>query len=385
MRTSRNTRTRAASPARQAGNGEFPIGISFEYRANTIKAKGKPIDLVFPKEGLGWDLEASASERHQEARGGAEARRLGGVDAAMELYAKNFAIVAVPGVAAAAQCTCRLREASGEERLRLGREEPRQDPRRVDQALRFEDPNQEVDWQPAQWITRRLAPLARRGRGADTCDVTGVRRATLRRAWHRRYPQEPSAASRRCRRSTLAVLRGELDGASSVPRAAARRRCCGSSPASSRRRRDRSCRTAATCRGCRRATRLRHRLPVVRAVSEPHDPRQRRLRPRQPAPGPRRDPGARRGAADARRASRGGRQVSRSAFRRPAAADRARARACDGAGAAAARRAAVGARRHGARPPARRNPRAAAAPQASRRSWSRTIRRRRCRWPTASS
>ena len=33
-RTSRSTRTRAASRAAQAGAGEFPIGISFEYRAN---------------------------------------------------------------------------------------------------------------------------------------------------------------------------------------------------------------------------------------------------------------------------------------------------------------------------------------------------------------
>jgi iron(III) transport system substrate-binding protein len=40
--------------------GEFVVGISFEYRANANKAKGAPIDLVFPKEGLGWDLEAFA-------------------------------------------------------------------------------------------------------------------------------------------------------------------------------------------------------------------------------------------------------------------------------------------------------------------------------------
>ena len=36
------------------------VGISFEYRANANKAKGAPIDLVFPKEGLGWDLESFA-------------------------------------------------------------------------------------------------------------------------------------------------------------------------------------------------------------------------------------------------------------------------------------------------------------------------------------
>ena len=45
-------------PCAAAANGEYVVGISFEYRANREKAQGKPIDLVFPKEGLGWDLEA---------------------------------------------------------------------------------------------------------------------------------------------------------------------------------------------------------------------------------------------------------------------------------------------------------------------------------------
>lgn len=89
-----------SKPCVQAGNGEFPIGISFEYRANTIKAKGAPVELVFPKEGLGWDLEAFAimkGTKHLDA-----AKKLAdwaSSRAAMDLYAKNFAIVAVPGVA----------------------------------------------------------------------------------------------------------------------------------------------------------------------------------------------------------------------------------------------------------------------------------------------
>ena len=49
-----------SKPCAMAGSGEYVVGISFEYRANTTKAKGAPIDLVFPKEGLGWDLEAFA-------------------------------------------------------------------------------------------------------------------------------------------------------------------------------------------------------------------------------------------------------------------------------------------------------------------------------------
>ena len=77
-RTSRSTPTPAPSPATWPRAGEFVIGISFEYRANANKAKGAPIDLVFPKEGLGWDLEAFAHPQgHEEAGRGEEARRLG--------------------------------------------------------------------------------------------------------------------------------------------------------------------------------------------------------------------------------------------------------------------------------------------------------------------
>ena len=42
-----------SKPCNQAAAGEFVAGISFEYRGNTNKAKGAPIDLVFPTEGLG--------------------------------------------------------------------------------------------------------------------------------------------------------------------------------------------------------------------------------------------------------------------------------------------------------------------------------------------
>ena len=48
-----------SKPCKMAGAGEFPIGVSFEYRAVTTKKSGAPIDIVFPTEGLGWDLEAS--------------------------------------------------------------------------------------------------------------------------------------------------------------------------------------------------------------------------------------------------------------------------------------------------------------------------------------
>ena len=88
-----------SKPCASAANGEYVVGISFEYRANREKAQGKPIDLVFPKEGLGWDLEAIGI--HKGTKQQAAAQKLvdwAVSDAAMALYAKNFAIVAVPSL-----------------------------------------------------------------------------------------------------------------------------------------------------------------------------------------------------------------------------------------------------------------------------------------------
>jgi len=89
-----------SKPCRQAGAGEFPIGVSFEYRAVTTKKSGAPIDIVFPTEGLGWDLEASGIMKTTKKVDAAKSL----MDwlaspAAMELYSKNFAVLAMPGVA----------------------------------------------------------------------------------------------------------------------------------------------------------------------------------------------------------------------------------------------------------------------------------------------
>ncbi len=90
-----------SKPCNMAATGEYVMGISFEYRANTNKAKGAPIDLVFPKEGLGWDLEAFAI--HAGTKKLDAAKKLADWASskdAMKLYGKNFAITATPGVAA---------------------------------------------------------------------------------------------------------------------------------------------------------------------------------------------------------------------------------------------------------------------------------------------
>ncbi len=89
-----------SKPCNMAAAGEYVVGISFEYRANANKAKGAPIDLVFPKEGLGWDLEAFAI--HKGTKNLEAAKKLADWASskdAMQLYGKNFAITAQPGVA----------------------------------------------------------------------------------------------------------------------------------------------------------------------------------------------------------------------------------------------------------------------------------------------
>jgi iron(III) transport system substrate-binding protein len=89
-----------SKPCRQAGAGEFVMGISFEYRANATKASGAPIDLIFPKEGVGWDMEASAIMKSTKKLDAARKLMDWSVTReANELYAKGYAIVAMPGVA----------------------------------------------------------------------------------------------------------------------------------------------------------------------------------------------------------------------------------------------------------------------------------------------
>ena len=86
-------------PCAAAAAGEYVVGISFEYRANREKARGAPIDLVFPKEGLGWDLEAIGIVKTTQKLDAAKSLVNWSItNDAMALYAANFAIVAVPSL-----------------------------------------------------------------------------------------------------------------------------------------------------------------------------------------------------------------------------------------------------------------------------------------------
>lgn len=87
-----------SKPCNMAATGEYVMGISFEYRGNTNKDKGAPIDLVFPSEGLGWDVESFAI--HKGTKNLEAAKTLAdwaSSDEAMALYGKNYALTSVPG------------------------------------------------------------------------------------------------------------------------------------------------------------------------------------------------------------------------------------------------------------------------------------------------
>src|SRR5262249_34813746 len=89
-----------SAPCVQAARGER--GIGFDMRGASEKTKGAPIDLILPKEGAGWEMEATGiikGTKNLEA-----AQKL--VDwtvtkKANELYGKYYAIVAHPEVKAA--------------------------------------------------------------------------------------------------------------------------------------------------------------------------------------------------------------------------------------------------------------------------------------------
>lgn len=88
-----------SKPCRQSGAGEFVVGISFDFRGNDVKQKGAPVELVFPKEGLGWDIEASGIVKTTKKMDAAK-KLMDWVATkeANQAYAKNFAIVAHPEV-----------------------------------------------------------------------------------------------------------------------------------------------------------------------------------------------------------------------------------------------------------------------------------------------
>ena len=49
-----------SKPAKLAAAGEIPIGVSFAFRGARLKESGAPVEIIIPKEGIGWEIEAAA-------------------------------------------------------------------------------------------------------------------------------------------------------------------------------------------------------------------------------------------------------------------------------------------------------------------------------------
>jgi iron(III) transport system substrate-binding protein len=87
-----------SKPCKDAAAGERAVGVSFEYVALEMKKKGSPVDMVLPKEGAGYEMEANALTK-KGAKNPAAKQFLDWAvsDEAMALYAKYFAAVGVAG------------------------------------------------------------------------------------------------------------------------------------------------------------------------------------------------------------------------------------------------------------------------------------------------
>jgi iron(III) transport system substrate-binding protein len=95
-----------SAPCVQAARGERMVGIGFDMRGATEKTRGAPIDLILPREGAGWDMEATAIVRGRPAAQLEAAKRVADWVAsrqANELYGRYYAIVAHPAVRSAPQ------------------------------------------------------------------------------------------------------------------------------------------------------------------------------------------------------------------------------------------------------------------------------------------
>jgi len=88
-----------SKPCKDAAAGERAIGVSFEYVALEMKKKGSPVEMVLPKEGSGYEMEANAlTKKGAKNPAAKEFLDWAASDEAMALYAKYFAAVAVAGL-----------------------------------------------------------------------------------------------------------------------------------------------------------------------------------------------------------------------------------------------------------------------------------------------
>ncbi|MHC1772235.1 MAG: putative 2-aminoethylphosphonate ABC transporter substrate-binding protein [Flexilinea sp.] len=87
-----------SKPAKMAAAGECVIGVSFGYAGISQKEKGAPVEVVFPAEGSGWDLESNALMKKDQINLAAQTFLDWAIsDEAMALYKQNYPIISTGG------------------------------------------------------------------------------------------------------------------------------------------------------------------------------------------------------------------------------------------------------------------------------------------------
>ncbi|WP_054027118.1 putative 2-aminoethylphosphonate ABC transporter substrate-binding protein [Bacillus sp. FJAT-28004] len=85
-----------SKPAKMAASGEVPIGISYGYSGILEQKKGAPVEVIFPKEGSGWDMEANALVKKKEIKPEAKLFLDWAIsEEPMKEYNKNYAILSI--------------------------------------------------------------------------------------------------------------------------------------------------------------------------------------------------------------------------------------------------------------------------------------------------
>ena len=86
-----------SAPARMAATGEFAVGISFGYAGVSNLNRGYPVEVIFPVEGSGWDVEANALIRREAINPDAQLFLDWAISQeVMELMADDYAITSIP-------------------------------------------------------------------------------------------------------------------------------------------------------------------------------------------------------------------------------------------------------------------------------------------------
>lgn len=91
------TYTRSGSqPCKMAAQGEVAIGISFGAKGVAEKQENPALEVIFPTEGSGWDINANALIKKDEIKPGAKTFLDWAIsDSAMKVYARRTAVLAV--------------------------------------------------------------------------------------------------------------------------------------------------------------------------------------------------------------------------------------------------------------------------------------------------